>query len=92
MKKRSMKLLALFLSLVMVFGALTACGSKDADDKPTTKTDTDKPDTKKPDTKEPTGGDTKDTPSTDEAGTDEPLASGELPRNETMYFGGQQWG
>lgn len=45
----------------------------------------------KDDTK-PTEEVKEETPSTDEAKIDDPLASGELPRNETMYFGGQQWG
>ncbi|NMA82723.1 MAG: hypothetical protein GX962_02540, partial [Epulopiscium sp.] len=52
MKKRTMKVLALFLSFIMIFGLLTACKSDEKKDTPTTGVETKEPDTSK-ETKEP---------------------------------------
>ncbi len=81
-----MKVLALLLSMLMVLSLLAACG------------------TKKPEEVNDEGNGAKDptpttaatdekptTPPEDEPGDDNTPVS-ELPRNETMYFGGQQWG
>jgi peptide/nickel transport system substrate-binding protein len=76
-----MKVLALLLSLVMVLGMLSACKK----DKPVETTN-----------EEPTVAATA-TPTPEAAEptaepTEEPVASAsELPRNETLYIGGQQW-
>lgn len=86
MKKRTMKVLALFLSMLLVLGTLSACKSKEPEEKPATSTET--PDTSK-ETETPKK---EETPSTEEKATEEPTSTTELPRNETLYFGGQQWG
>ena len=85
MKKRTMKVLALFLSFIMIFGLLTACKSDEKKDTPTTGVETKEPDTSK-ETKEP------EEKASEETETAEETATNELPRNETLYFGGQQWG
>lgn len=87
MSKKSMKVLALLLSLVMVFGLLTACKSNKADDTPV---NTDDPQKETPeDTKEP---DPTEAPAPADDTADDTSGDVQLPRNETMYFGGQQWG
>ena len=83
MRKRTMKGLALFLSVLMVFGMLTACKAKEPKETPTTGQEE-----KKPEEEKPTEAAKEETPSEDEKEQSE----NELPREETLYFAGQQWG
>lgn len=83
MRKRTMKGLALFLSVLMVFGMLTACKTKEPKETPTTGQEE-----KKPEEEKPTEAAKEETPSEDEKEQSE----NELPREETLYFAGQQWG
>lgn len=83
MKKRTKIMLALVLSLVMVMGTLTACKTDKPETTPTTVDET-----------------VKVTPTTSpvtEAVTPttapvETVTTGELPREETLYYAGLQWG
>ena len=79
MKKKT---LALLLALVMALSLLAGCGG-----------DNNTP--SNPDTP-PAGTQTPDTPDTPPAEPEAPAEpttpGGDLPRNETLYFGGQQWG
>ena len=83
---KAKKLLAVLLVLALTVSCLAACGKKEepkTDDTPTTNTQVeDKTETKEPEkTEEP-------------AKTEEPVDNtpGSTPRNETLYFNGQQWG
>ncbi|MBE5966473.1 MAG: ABC transporter substrate-binding protein [Lachnospiraceae bacterium] len=78
-----MKVLALFLSVLMIFGMLTACKTKEPKETPTTGQEANKPEEEKP--TEPAE---EEAPSEDE----KEQAENELPREETLYFAGQQWG
>ncbi|SHO50822.1 ABC transporter substrate-binding protein [Anaerocolumna xylanovorans] len=78
MKKNVKRFLSLLLTLVMVLSMLTACKSNKTDD------------TSTKDTATPTVEAT-DTPTAEP--TEEAVSpGGELPRNETLYYGGLQWG
>ena len=79
MKKKSMKALALLLSLVMVLGMLSACKKNEAETPEPTK---------------PAEATTAPTAEATTAPTEAPdtTDTSELPRNETLYFAGQQWG
>ncbi|MBD5153868.1 MAG: ABC transporter substrate-binding protein [Oscillibacter sp.] len=77
MKKKT---LALILALVMALGLLAGCGGNN--DTPST------PDT--PATTDDTPATTPDTPADEPAPADDTTT--DLPRTETLYFGGQQWG
>ena len=79
MKKKT---LALLLALVMALSLLAGCGGNN--DTPATTPDT--PATTTPDTPA-----TPDTPS-EPAPAEPTTPGGDLPRNETLYFAGQQWG
>src|SRR5690554_2392657 len=83
MSKKFMKVLGLLLALVMVLGLLTACKSDKTDDTPVNTEDTQK------DTPEDT---TEPDPTEAPAPADDTSGDVQLPRNESMYFGGQQWG
>ena len=79
MKKKT---LALLLALVMALSLLAGCGGDN--NTPST------PDTPPAETQTP---DTPDTPPAEPEAPAEPTTpGGDLPRNETLYFGGQQWG
>lgn len=79
MKKKT---IALLLALVMALGLLAGCGGNN-NDTPST------PDTPPADTTP----DTPDTPAEPaEPAPAETTPGGDLPRNETLYFAGQQWG
>lgn len=81
MKKRSKKVLALILSLIMVLGMFTACKSNEVEKEPTTEKATPTPTTSVVEaTKAP------------EEQPKEPDVTGELPREETLYYAGLQWG
>lgn len=80
MKKRSTKILALFLSMIMVISMVSACGAKDPE---TTEKVT------------PTvGAAAEATPTTAApvAETTEDADPNLLPRTETLYYAGVQWG
>lgn len=80
MKKKT---LALLLALVMALSLLAGCGNKNDTPAPT-------PDTPPADTQTP---DTPDEPTEPaEPAPSETTPGGDLPRTETLYFAGQQWG
>lgn len=79
MKKKT---IALLLALVMALGLLAGCGGNN--DTPST------PDTPPANTDTPATPDTPDEPA--EPAPAETTPGGDLPRNETLYFAGQQWG
>lgn len=79
MKKKT---IALLLALVMALGLLAGCGGNN--DTPST------PDTPPANTDTPAAPDTPDEPA--EPAPAETTPGGDLPRNETLYFAGQQWG
>lgn len=82
MKKKLMKVVALVLSLVMVTGMLSACGAKE--DEETSNTDKVTP---------TTGAVKEDTTATvAPEETTENADPNQLPREQTMYYGGIQWG
>ncbi|SHK62714.1 peptide/nickel transport system substrate-binding protein [Anaerocolumna jejuensis DSM 15929] len=80
MKKNVKRFLSLLLTMVMVLSMLTACKSNKTDETSTKDTPTPTATTEATDT--PTA-----TPATEEV-----KPGGELPRNETLYYGGLQWG
>lgn len=80
MKKNVKRFLSLLLTFVMVLSMLTACKSNKAENTSTKDTPTPTPTVEATDT--PTA-----TP-TEEVVT----PGGELPRSETLYYGGLQWG
>lgn len=83
MKKKT---LALLLALVMALSLLAGCGGN-GNDTPST------PDTPPAEDQTPDTPDTPDEPSEpSEPAPSEPAPGGDLPRNETLYFAGQQWG
>lgn len=83
MKKKT---LALLLALVMALSLLAGCGGN-GNDTPST------PDTPPAEDQTPDTPDTPDEPSEPaEPAPSEPAPGGDLPRAETLYFGGQQWG
>ncbi len=80
MKKNVKRFLSLLLTTVMVLSMLTACKSNKTDE------------TSTKDTPTPTATtEATDTPTVTPA-TEEVKPGGELPRNETLYYGGLQWG
>lgn len=80
MKKNVKRFLSLLLTMVMVLSMLTACKSNKTDE------------TSTKDTPTPTAtAEATDTPTATPA-TEEVKPGGELPRNETLYYGGLQWG
>lgn len=81
MKKKT---IALLLALVMALSLLAGCGGNN-NDTPST------PDTPPADTQTPDTPDTPDEP-TEPAPAEPTTPGGDLPRNETLYFAGQQWG
>lgn len=81
MKKKT---IALLLALVMALSLLAGCGGNN-NDTPST------PDTPPADTQTPDTLDTPDEP-TEPAPAEPTTPGGDLPRNETLYFAGQQWG
>lgn len=89
MKRRVLKTLALALAMLMLFGSMAACDKAEAEPSPdatgstATATPAPKDNTSAP--KEESGGDKQETGP--EGGT-----IGDLPRNETLYFAGLQWG
>ena len=94
MKQRTMKLIALFAAVAMV-GSLAACGGGDdaaSTSSDNTATEDNAGDDAADDAAEEEGGD--DAAAEEDAGTDEADASDaeSTPRNETLYFAGQQWG
>lgn len=88
---KAKKLLAILLVLAMAISCLAACGKKTetpATDTPTTTTPVEDDKTEEP-------ADDKTEEPADDATTEEPAvdtAPGSTPRNETLYFNGQQWG
>lgn len=83
MKKKT---LALLLALVMALSLLAGCGGN-GNDTPST------PDTPPAEDQTPDTPDTPDEPSEpSEPAPSEPAPGGDLPRNETLYLAGQQWG
>lgn len=80
MKKKT---IALLLALVMALSLLAGCGGNN-NDTPSTP-DTPPADTQTPDTQTP------DEPA-EPAPAEPTTPGGDLPRNETLYFAGQQWG
>lgn len=80
MKKKT---IALLLALVMALGLLAGCGGND-NNTPST------PDTPPANTDAPATPDTPAEPA--EPAPAETTPGGDLPRNETLYFAGQQWG
>ena len=81
MKKKT---IALLLALVMALSLLAGCGGNN-NQTPST------PDTPKTDT--PATPDPAPTPDPEPTPEPEPTTpGGDLPRTETLYFGGQQWG
>lgn len=83
MKKNVRKFWALLLSLVMVLSMLTACKSNNANE--TSTKDTPTPTATAEATVEATEAPT-------EAPAEVVTPGGELPRSETLYYGGLQWG
>ncbi|MDF2800418.1 MAG: putative transporter substrate binding protein [Anaerocolumna sp.] len=81
MKKNVRKLMALLLSLMMVLSMLTACKSTKETSTENTPAPTEEVKEEVAATEEPT-----------EAPTEAVTPEGELPRNETIYYGGLQWG
>ena len=77
MKKRNMKVLALLMTVTMAGTMLAGCG-----DNGSTSTGS-------------SGGATASSSGTADASSEDTTGSddvvGELPRNETLYFAGQQW-
>jgi len=72
------KTLAMLLAVLMVIGLFAGCGGEKA------------PETQAPATNAPVAQDPVDTPPATEAPADNDTVV--LPRNETLYFAGQQWG
>lgn len=79
MKKNVKRFLSLLLTLVMVLSMLTACKSDKTDE--TSTKDTPTPTATAEVTETPTAAPTEDV-----------KPGGELPRTETLYYGGLQWG
>lgn len=90
MKQRTMKLIALFAAVAMV-GSLAACGGGD-DSKSTSSDNTSTEDTAGDDADDAEDG-ADDAAAEDDGATDDSASdAGSTPRNETLYFAGQQWG
>lgn len=81
MKKKT---IALLLALVMALGLLAGCGGNN--DTPST------PDTPPADTTPDTPAEPAEPVEPAEPAPAETTPGGDLPRNETLYFAGQQWG
>jgi peptide/nickel transport system substrate-binding protein len=86
MKKKSMKVFALFLALLMVLSSFAACKKDEPDDTTTTGNDVVETTPEAEEVKEEV------TPEAEEPVVEETAAAVELPRNETLYYGGLQWG
>lgn len=80
MKASWKKVLALFIAVMVACLGLAACGEQEAVTTPTPESSTSTPDSTAPSEK----------PS--ESPSEAPTALGQTPRNETLYFSGQQWG
>jgi peptide/nickel transport system substrate-binding protein len=82
------KITALFLAMIFVMTTLLAgCGKNDTKD-----TTADTATTESTKTVEATPEPTATTAPTTEAESSEPADPNQLPRTETLYYGGQQWG
>ena len=84
--KRTKRTLAALLAAVLLIGMLAACQSGQ---QTTTTTTTTEPTTA---VAEATEAPTTEAPTTEEAPTEPPAADVVLPRNETLYAAGLQWG
>jgi peptide/nickel transport system substrate-binding protein len=85
--KKFKKLIALFLAMTMVMTLLAGCGKKDTED---TTTDTV---TKAPTEAAKAEATTAPDPTAEPVvESSEPADPNQLPRTETLYYGGQQWG
>lgn len=82
MKLRSKKLVALFATLTMAVSLLSGCGNSTSATNDTPQTTP--AETTKEESSEPAVAATEDTA--------EDTGAGSTPRNETLYFAGQQWG
>ncbi|WFR59385.1 ABC transporter substrate-binding protein [Anaerocolumna sp. AGMB13025] len=87
--RKMKKITALFLAMLFVMTTVLAgCGKSNTKD---TTTDTASTDTTEA-TVEPTATETPTPEATAEPTSSEPADPNQLPRNETLYYGGQQWG
>ena len=92
MKSRTKRLVALFATLAMTASLLAGCGGDSepaTSDTPATTDDAAADDTATDDTA------ATDDAATDDAAADDTASAGDTnstPRNETLYFAGQQWG
>lgn len=83
MKRSLSKTLAMFIAIMLLTSVLTACGDGDK------KVDEQTPSTSENVEQEDKSNDEDDQESKQEESSAE---SGQTPRNETLYFSGQQWG
>ncbi len=91
MKARSKRLVALFATLAMTVSLLAGCGGGSSE-QASTNTSESTEQTEEAETTEPEASEDADT---GEEAADTSTASGDVnstPRNETLYFAGQQWG
>ncbi len=98
MKARSKRLVALFATLAMTVSLLAGCGGNSSEpaSTDTSGSGTEAEQEAAPDAAEDAGAaDATDAADTGEEAADTSTASGDVnstPRNETLYFAGQQWG
>lgn len=83
--KKNKKLLAMLLALVMVCGLLASCG----DNSGSQPSGSQQPSASQPAESQPAGSEDPGESQPAETGS---TPEGTLPRNETLYFAGQQWG
>ena len=80
---KTRKSLALLMALVMLVGLMAGCGGSGS------ASTTEEPAAEAPAAEQPAA----EAPAAEEPAAEEPAAAtADLPRNETLYFGGQQWG
>lgn len=96
MKKRAKKLTALFMAFALTCGMLSGCGGGNSNSKNNGAKTNDTGGNQSSQTEDAGGGsqssDAEEPANDGDGGGDADASAGSTPRNETLYFAGQQWG